>query len=525
MTESRALSPEEMNALGRTVIAAGDLVQAAEIFQLLCDAELAEPSALLALALANHSVGRLKDALEWAGRSVARDPGNPTAFQLLAHVLIEVGAFAAGADAAREAIRLGPELSTAHAQLGRCLHRLGRLDEAVIALEAALERTPKDASARLDLGNVYQDLGAWAQAEIEFGRAAQDDPSSAKPFYNLGNLLQLMGRRLEALAAYDRALAISPDDAATRVNLGLLQLTLEDFEQGWSNFEWRWSAPSERPFVRDCDSPIWRGEQGLDGKRILIQSEQGLGDTLQFIRYAEPLASRGAKVVVDVPASLRALLATAAGVDGVVSGGDPLPRVDFRCPMMSLPSALGIPSPLPSPAGGYLRVAEAAAQRWESRLPNSGRLRVGLAHAGNAKHTNDRNRSIDLGLVLKHLPTGAHYFILPTELRDDDEHQIASRDDVDWLGPEFNDLMETGAAMMRLDLIVSVDTAIAHLGGALGRPTHVLLPFFPDWRWGFERRDCLWYPTVALHRQRRHQDWTTPLQDVSAVIRARLDQS
>ena len=522
---TNALTPAQMNALGLSEIAAGDLDQAAQIFELLCEAGLAESSALLSLGVALESVGKSKEALEWTGRSVALDPENPLGFHVLAHLFIEIEAFSAGADAARQALRLQPNLAAAHAQLGRCLQKLKRADEAVFELRRALELNPLDASAHLDLGNAHQDLGEWEQAEAAFDHAATLDPNSAKPHFNLGNLLQKMGRRSDALAAYERALCTAPEDAALRLNAGLLQLTMEDFENGWRNFEWRWKAPAERPFVRNCTVALWNGEADVRGKRFIIQSEQGLGDTLQFVRYAPLLAALGAEVVVDAPTSLQKLLGTVEGVDAVVAPAQDLPQADFRCPMMSLPLALGLPTPLPAREGGYLAVDLHRRRKWSHRLGSCERPLVGLAYSGNASHTNDRNRSIELSELLSSLPLGPRYFVLQTDVRDGDKACFAARDDIEWLGHELEDFMDTAAAAMCLDLIVTVDTAIAHLAGALDRPAHLLLPFEPDWRWGFDRSTCLWYSSLTLHRQLRRGDWTDPLQAVSKIIAATVDET
>lgn len=515
---TNALSPAQMNELGRNVIASGDLDQAADIFELLVGAEMAEASTVLALGVSLHAAGRTREALEWTGRAVSLDPEDPLGFHVLAHLFIEIEAFSAGEDAARQALRLRPEFSTARAQLGHCLQKLGRPQEAVTELSRALEQAPNDVSARLDLGNAFQDLGEWKEAEKAFILAAQYDPQSSKTHFNLGNLFQKWGRRSEALAAYDRALEITPEDAAVRVNAALLQLTMEDFERGWANFEWRWKAPSERPIVRECVAPIWRGDESISGKRLLIQSEQGLGDTLQFIRYAAPLARLGAEVLVDAPASLQTLLKTAEGVVRVITPREVLPTVDFRCPMMSLPHALRMPTPLASPPEGYLTAHPDAQRTWDDRLGEYGQPMVGLAYAGNPRHTNDCNRSLPLGELLARLPKGPCYMVLQTELRDGDADLLASRDDIEWLGSDFKDFMDTAAATGRLDLILTVDTAMAHLAGALGRPTHLLLPFEPDWRWGYDRSSCLWYPSMTVHRQARPGDWSHPLADVSEIL-------
>ena len=521
---TNALTPAQMNELGLSVIASGDLDQAAQIFQLLCEAGMAESGALLSLGVALEAAGKSKEALEWTGNAVALDPENPLGFHVLAHLFIEIEAFSAGADAARQALRLQPNLAKARAQLGHCLQKLKRPDEAVTELRHALELNPIDASAYLDLGNAHQDLGEWMQAEAAFDHAAGLEPGSAKPHYNLGNLLQRTGRRSDALAAYDRALRIAPEDAALRLNAGLLQLTVEDFEQGWRNFEWRWKAPAERPFVRDCEAALWSGQEDVQGKRLLIQAEQGLGDTIQFIRYAPLLAAMGAQVVVDAPASLQALLGAVEGVDQVVAPGQDLPPTDFRCPTMSLPLALGVLTPLSARKGGYLAVDPHSQRKWNNRFEPYDRPLVGLAYAGNASHTNDRNRSIDLCELISHLPVGPRYIVLQTDIRDGDADCFAARDDIEWLGPELADFMDTAAASMCLDLIVTVDTAIAHLAGALDRPTHVLLPFEPDWRWGFDRSTCLWYPSLTLHRQLRSGDWSDPLQAVANIIATVVDE-
>ena len=518
------LTPVQMNELGRSEIESGDLDQAVQIFELLCGADLAEASALLALGVALEAAGKIREALEWTGRSVTLDPENPLGFHVLAHLFIEAEAFAAGEDAARQALRLQPDLAVAHAQLGRCLQKLRRPDEAVVELNLAIQRRPHDASAYLDLGNAYQDLGDWGQAESAFERASRLDPSSAKPHFNLGNLLQRMGRRSDALKAYDRALDLAPEDAAARVNAGLLQLTLEDFERGWGNFEWRWRAPTERPFVRECAAPVWLGEENINGKRLLIQSEQGLGDTLQFIRYAAKLADRGALVFVDAPAALQSILSRAEGVYQVIAPGEKLPAVDFRCPMMSLPYALRLASPLGVGPEGYLTVHPDVMRKWDDRFRMGEQPVIGLAYAGNANHTNDLNRSLRLGEILPRLPRGPRYVVLQTELRDGDAALLSERPDIEWVGQEFRDFMDTAATSMRLDLIVTVDTAIAHLAGALGRPTHLLVPFEPDWRWGFDRRTSLWYPTLTLHRQVRRGDWFDPLQVVTGLIATLVDE-
>lgn len=519
---STPLSPAEMNELGRNVIATGDLDQASEIFELLFEAGIAEARGVLALGIALQAASRTQAALEWVGRAVLLEPDNPLTFHVLAHLLIEVEAFEAGADAARQALKLRTDFTAAMAQLGHCLQKLGRSDEAVCALERALDLAPENAAARLDLGNAYQVRGNWDLAEAAFARAALDDPASSKPFFNLGNLLQRTGRYLEAQAAYDRALAIAPDDAAARVNAGLLQLAMQDFHRGWANFEWRWKAPSERPVVRDCEAPVWRGDDDIRGKRILIQAEQGLGDTLQFIRYAKLLSHRGGEVIVDTPASLRSLLSKVEGVVGVISKPDDLPPVDYRCPMMGLPFALRYFEPLETSPNGYLNVDTAVRQKWSRRLRAAGCPLVGLAYAGNPRHSNDRNRSIDLDLVLNHLPRGPRYLVLQTELREGDGERFSRRDDVEWIGSDFVDFMDTAAVAMELERIVTVDTAIAHLAGALGRPTHLLLPFEPDWRWGLGGSTCRWYPTMTLHRQLQPGDWSEPLRATSAALRELL---
>ena len=295
-------------------------------------------------------------------------------------------------------------------------------------------------------------------------------------------------------------------------------MTLEDSEPGWRNFEWRWRAPTERPFVRECAAALWLGDEAISGKRLLIQSEQGLGDTLQFIRYAAQLADQGAQVFVDAPAALKSILSRVEGVFQVISPDEDLPAVDFRCPMMSLPHALRLATPLGAGTQGYLTVHPDALRKWEDRFGPGDRPLVGLAYAGNAKHTNDLNRSIRLDELLPHLPRGPRYVVLQTELRDGDAALMSTRHDVEWMGPEFRDFMDTAAASTRLDLIVTVDTAIAHLAGAIGRPTLLLLPFEPDWRWGFDRKNSLWYPSVTLLRQVRRGDWSDPLQVVTDVI-------
>jgi tetratricopeptide (TPR) repeat protein len=341
----------------------------------------------------------------------------------------------------------------------------------------------------------------------------------AEAYANRGVTLYDLKRFDEALVSYDQAIGLQPDYADAHFFKSLSSLVTGDFERGWSEYEWRHRAPAARLTERTFRQPLWLGESELAGKTILLHSEQGFGDTIQFSRYVPLVAARGARVLLEVEEPLCELMNGLAGPAQVIAKGDPLPDFDLRCPLPSLPLAFGtrletIPSDAP-----YLRLPRQALDYWNSMLGARDRLRVGLAWAGNTKHVRDAERSMRLRDLQPLLDSGATFVSLQKDLRAEDDGTLKSCNMIQF-GEELGDFSDTAALISQLDLVISVDTSVAHLAGALGKPVWILLTHAPDWRWLLDRDDSPWYPTVRLFRQNESREWG----GVVARLREALDE-
>ena len=460
------------------------------------------------LGRAYHAAGRFAEAAACQRRALDARPDYAEAQFHLGNALAAQGEGKAAAGCYRAALALRPEYAEAHANLGLMLAEDGRLDEAAACYEAALRLDPGSAVTRNNLGNVHARRGDFAAAAALFEHAIRLDPGYVAPRINLGNAILELGDPQTALACYDSALAQAPDQVEAHRNLGLVHLLLGDYSAGWR--EWRWPAPGPRRFAQ----PEWRGEP-LRGEPILLYAEQGFGDVLQFVRYAPLVAACGGRVILEVPAELRRLLAGMPGTETVVACGDALPEFTSHCSLLSLPLAfkteLGtIPAAVP-----YIRVPAAAA------LPHPGGdgLRVGLVWAGRPEHNRDRLRSLPLAALapLADVPGVVFYSLQKGPAAE----QLAGAPLplVD-LSPRITDFADTAAAVAALDLVISVDTSVGHLAGALGKKVWLLLSYVPDWRWLLGRDDSPWYPTARLFRQPAGGDWAAVATNITAALKA-----
>ena len=312
---------------------------------------------------------------------------------------------------------------------------------------------------------------------------------------------------MRLIRSASRALTIKPDFAQARFVESVARLTLGDFAAGWRGYESRWQVGWLASQRRSFAAPLWLGKESLDGKTILLHAEQGLGDTIQFARYATLLASRGANVILEVQRPLVRLLSRLQGVTAVLAREEALPHYDFHCPLLSLPLACGTTLETIPADHAYITPADAAISFWRTRLPQR-RLRVGLVWSGERSHDNDLNRSMRLATLepLLDLPDVA-FVSLQHEMREEDLPFLQSRSDVCEIGRQFKDFADTAAAIALLDAVIAVDTAVAHLAGAMGKPLFLLLPFAADFRWLRERADSPWYPSARLFRQPQFGDW------------------
>jgi tetratricopeptide (TPR) repeat protein len=428
---------------------------------------------------------RWPEAIEAYEAAIAARPDYPEAWNRRGVALHEIGEVQEALASLEEALRLRPGFAEAHCNRSTCLRWLNRIDEALAAADAS-----------------------WAC-----------DSSDPRAFTARGHALRSVGRIEDALDNYSRALASFPSNGALRFNLAACLLVLGRFERGWREYEWRWQRPQVERRELIWQMPAWQGDEPITGRTILLHAEQGLGDTIQFCRYAPLVADLGARVVIGVPPVLRTLMATLKGVTGIVSRVDVMPQFDLQCPLLSLPLAFDtrvetIPSHVP-----YLAVPDAYRRKWRERLGPRRDFRLGLAWSGNPEHRNDHNRSMSLQAAMEMIPEGTSVYCLQRDLRARDVPDLAAFPAVRYFGQELADFADTAALIEGMDLVVSVDTSSLHLAGALGVPTWALLPFACDWRWLLDRADSPWYPTMRLFRQTTQGEWGP----VVSSVRAELD--
>lgn len=397
------------------------------------------------------------------------------------------------------------------------LHR-GQHEAATEMATRALALDPRHVDVLCNRGAALRNLGRYEEALADYDSALAVDPMHGAAHNNRGVALAALNRYEEAQAAYAHALAIDPRDDRARFNRGLARLVAGDLRAGLPDFEARWTGSDTQAGTRPMHAPQWSGRESLAGKTILLHAEQGLGDSIQFARYVPQVAERGATVILETHGGLGPLLAQLPGVARVIARGDPQPAHDFHCPLMSLALAFGttldtIPNAVP-----YLRAPEAHLERWRSRLGPRERPRVGLAWSGSTALRNDRNRTLALAQLapIRELPFA--FFSLQKEVRPGDAAALVTGPPIASFAGELADFRDTAALVELMDLVISVDTALAHLAGALAKPVWVLLPWSPDWRWLLDRDDSPWYPTARLWRQAAPGDWSGVIDRIRAQM-------
>ena len=419
-----------------------------------------------------------------------------------------------------QAIAIDPSRAEPYYKRANALKDTGRLQEALAGYNQAIERKPDYAYAFCNRAFVQQSLGLLSEALAGYDQAIAIDPNDPLAHNNRALLLQLMYRWDEALAGYERAIAINPSYADAHFNRSLTALYLGDFATGWPEFEWRRKVAQRLNIstLRDFTQPQWLGDPPIAGKRLLVYSEMGLGDALQFCRYVSLAAMQGATVILEVQPSLVSLLKTLEGASQVIPQGSPLPPFDYHCPLMSLPLAFNTTvDSIPAP-GKYLHPSPEKVAAWRSVLGERRAPRVGLVWSGNPNNVIDPRRSIALAQWIPKLPPGFQYFRLQNAVRPADQAVLDANQHIVSLG-EFPSFESTAAFCECLDVVICVDTSVTHLAGALGIRTWMLIPFVPDWRWMRDREDTPWYPNVKLYRQKSADDWGEVLDRVASDLR------
>jgi len=420
----------------------------------------------------------------------------------------------------QKALTIDPDYAEAHSNLGLALQDLGQLDEAVASYRTALGINPEFVEVHSNLGLALQQSGLLDEAMTSYYKALAIDPDHAEAHNNLGLAFQELGMLESAFESYNRALSIVPDSAEARNNIGMLQLLTGDFQDGWQNYAWRWKTKDTALRPRNYEQPQWDGS-ALAGRTIFIYPEQGLGDVIQFARYLPLLKAQGGKVIFEVPRPLHRLFEGSGLADNLIEAKQTPPPFDCHAPLLDLPQLLNTTLETIPAKASFPEAPEQLKQQWGERMDSAEGLRLGIVWAGNSDHKNDRNRSIDgeLFQLLAEIP-GVSVYSLQVGRDGEAAHLFA--DNVTDLAPFLNDFADTAAAMSHLDLIVSADTSVVHLAGALGKPVWTLLPFMPDWRWLLTRDDTPWYPSMRLFRQQKRGDWNDVLQSVGEALIERL---
>lgn len=461
---------------------------------------------------------RYDEAVAAYREAIRLRPDHAEACNNLGNVLSDAGDLGAAISAYRRAVELKPAYAEAWVTLGLALQASGRPLEAAEAYRAAVRLKPDLADAHNNLGNVLHDLGQLEASADALSKAVELKPDFAEAHANLGVSLGDLGQNREAITAYRTAIRLNPELPEAHHNLGMILLQSGDFAEGWREYEWRWKCKSNR-FPVNFTQPKWEGED-LRGRTILLHAEQGAGDAIQFVRYAPMVAERGGRVIVQCPRPLVRLFRQMPNAAQIIAAGDPLPQFDLHCPLMSLPLAFAttlesIPANVP-----YVTPEPDVVQNWAQKLNgDGGPLRIGLAWAGNPSHQKDKERSISLPSLA---PLAAAKGITFYSLQKGTTAAQAARPPAGMalidLTSELTDFADTAALIANLDLIITVDTAIAHLAGAMGKRTWVLLPFAADWRWMLARDDSPWYPTLRLFRQCAAGDWREVIDRVAAEL-------
>ena len=517
------------------------------------------PQYLMTLGKALAKLGRFEEAIKTFDKAVGLRPGDAALWDQMGDALVEAGRSSEALLCFRHTFALDPRNAAAAFKAGHILHSLEQFEEALFFFDKtvelrpdhvptlqmrtltlmgmkrfeealpnnrrAIEMDPSNADLCNDNGTILHVLQRQEEALFWYERSLQIKPDQPSTLTNKARVLAEFERFDEATAAYERALTLDPNYARAGWNLALLQMLRGNFEAGWRGREARWRIPSLAEGYPRFSRPKWLGEESVAGKTVIVCQDEGLGDAIQFARYVPMLASRGARVVLVVDEPLCPLLSRLEGVSLCLPKlpDTAVPPFDFHVAMDSLPLAFG--TTLDNiPAGeSYLPPPDADRVRaWENRLGAHERLRVGLVWSGNPKHQNDKNRSVPLRTMSRILDADAMFVSLQHKPRPQDADLLRETTEIVDHSSELTDFAQTAALLSCLDLVITVDTSVAHLAAALGRPTWILLPRMPDYRWLLSRDDSPWYPTVRLFRQTEAGGYDSVLDRVRTELMAAL---
>ena len=521
-----ALQPAHLDALinkGSVLVRLERFTVAAEHYELAIQTFPNNADLALGYGVALEKSGRLEDALKQMQRATALRPDYAEAYNNLGATLDALERDDEAIAAYQRALALRPGYAEVLNNLGSKLSRLGKTEEARQAYKAAIAANEHNAEAFSGLGNLYQSELRYDEAIAWLNKAISAKRNYAEALLFRGTVYLACQHVDRAREDFDRLIAVQPDHAAAHWNKALTYLLGGDFARGWPLYEWRWKLKGLEDLAERYESQgLWLGQDDIVGKRILLWCEQGFGDAIHFSRYAKMLADRGGHVIFETRPELLGVFEGLTGVSELVAKGEPLPETDFHCPLMSLPLAFGTQLETIPWDGAYLSIDSRRAANWAERLGPKNGMRVGLVWSGSETHPRDKLRSIELATMMANLPDeGIQYFSLQKDVRDKDRASLKSyivSGRMQHFGHDLRDFCDTAALIAEMDAVVSVDTSVAHLCGALGLPVFMLAAQECDWRWMIGRSDSPWYPSMKIFRQERSLEWETPLSQIASRL-------
>lgn len=496
----------------------GELDQARSLYEEVLRLQPTHADALQFLGAIELHFNRPERAIDFISRSIAINRQNPGCYLNLGNAQKELLRYDAAIKSYDEAIALKPDYALAFSNKGVALQMAGCTEVAISCFERSITLNPSGFEAFYNLGNLYKDTGRFAAAIASYGEAIVRNKACIDAYLNRSAVFLELKQLDAAIESFDQAIAVDPQCAKAHWNKALVLLLAGHLVNGWEAYEWRWRIGNYGGRKLRFNQPVWQDTIPVKGKTVLIHAEQGLGDTIQFCRYAKLLASRGALVVLEVQPPLVDLLQPLTGISKVLAAGSPLPAFDFQCPLLSMPRAFNtMLETIPSETA-YLHADLEKVRTWAAKLGERKTPRIGLVWSGNKDLIDDHTRSIALSALLSHLPSEFDYVSLQKELRESDAAVLSAGGTVRHFGADLIDFTDTAALCELMDVVISVDTSVAHLSGALGKKTWVLLSHIPDWRWLLDRSDSPWYPSVSLYRQTVPAQWGPLLEQVGADL-------
>ena len=475
-------------------------------------------SFLTSEAFKYHQEGNLKEAKNIYEQILKHKPNHFDALQLLGILYGQINKKDKAIMLLELALQIKPDDAVTLNNYGVILTEVNRTNDSYEVLDKATNIKPDYAEAYSNKGNTLKLLEKYDDAVKAYSKAIQLKPNYAEAYNNRGVIYKELSQMNLALKDLKKAISLKPDYPEANSTMGVTLLLTGNFSKGWEQYEWRWKDLSDPSVIRSFKQPLWDGKKSLKDKSILLYSEQGLGDTIQFSRYILLIKALGAKVILETHKELLNIVGSIDSNITVILMGQTLPHFDFQCPLLSLPLKFGtglknIPSP-----NRYIWADKRIVPKWKKKIGSQKKPLVGLAWEGNPLHKNDYNRSILLAELIPHLPKKYEYIGLQKDIRESNLKTLKRSSMIDNLIDNNVSMDDTAAIIENLDIVISVDTSVAHLSASMGKPTWILLPFVPDWRWLLNRNDSPWYKSVKLFRQEKRGNWELVFKDLNKKL-------